>query len=142
MEVLETLRTAGSDRNAEWQRVNSYIADVLKDAHVLYSKLARLQGDFVGSELTELEKISDDVLDLGERLSLFMKSFHTGEASMLKESQFGGAPEGGAPPGTPPPQVPSEFEPKRDEEDFEVDLDLEGSADFADFEAEESEKEE
>ena len=48
-----------ADRDAEWQRVNSYIADTLKDTHVLYAKLARLQGDFAGAELDQLQKISE-----------------------------------------------------------------------------------
>ncbi len=113
--------------DADWQRVNSYIADVVKDAHVLYSKLARLQGDFIGGELDHLEKISSKVLDLGEQLSTFMKAFHEGDASMMKEKQFGGGQGGGAPSGTPPPAIPSEF--KRPEEDFETDLDLEGDGD-------------
>lgn len=128
------------ERDSEWQRVNSYIADVLKDAHVLYSKLARLQGDFIGSELTELESISSKVLDLGEELSRFMKAFHEGEASMMKEKQFGGGAGGGgggAPPGTPPPQIPSEF--KRPEEDFETELDLEGEGDFDEYEGQQQE---
>lgn len=133
-EVVKALRVAQdqpSEHDAEWQRVNSYIADVLKDAHVLYAKLARLQGDFIGGELSELEKIAADVLDLGEKLSLFMKAFHNGDASMMKEKTFGGGDgSGGAPPGTPPPQIPSEF--KRPEEDFETELDLEG--DGGDFE--------
>lgn len=121
--------------DADWQRVNSYIADVLKDAHVLYSKLARLQGDFIGGELDHLEKISSKVLDLGEQLSMFMKAFHEGDASMMKEKQFGGGSGGGAPPGTPPPAIPNEF--KRPEEDFETDLDLEGDEDdFKGFELE------
>lgn len=120
--------------DAEWQRVNSYIADVLKDTHVLYAKLARLQGDFIGGELSELEKISSDVLDLGEKLSLFMKAFHEGDANMMKEKSFGGPPSGGAPPGTPPPQIPSEF--KRPEEDFDTELDLEGEGDFKGFDDE------
>jgi hypothetical protein len=129
------------ERDSEWQRVNSYIADVLKDAHVLYSKLARLQGDFVGPELTELESISSKVLDLGEELSQFMKAFHEGEASMMKEKQFGGPDSGGgAPPGTPPPQIPSEF--KRPEEDFETELDLEGDGDFEDYEGDKKDEEE
>lgn len=110
--------------DAEWQRVNSYIADVLKDAHVLYSKLARLQGDFIGSELDTLEKIASGVLDLGEQLSTFMKAFHEGDASMMKEKQFGGPGSGGAPAGTPPPAIPAEF--KRPDGDFETELDLEG----------------
>ncbi len=123
--------------DADWQRVNSYIADVLKDAHVLYSKLARLQGDFIGGELDHLEKISSKVLDLGEQLSTFMKAFHEGDASMMKEKQFGGQP-GGAPPGTPPPAIPAEF--KRDESDFETDLDLEGDGDFEGFDDSKDEK--
>jgi hypothetical protein len=113
-----------SEHDADWQRVNSYIADVLKDAHVLYSKLARLQGDFIGGELAELEKISSVVLDLGEQLSTFMKAFHEGDASMMKEKQFGGGSGGGAPPGTPPPAIPAEF--KRPEGDFDTELNLEG----------------
>lgn len=127
-----------SEHDAEWQRVNSYIADVLKDAHVLYAKLARLQGDFIGPELSELEKIASSVLDLGEQLSLFMKAFHDGDASMMKEKTFGGGGGGGAPPGTPPPQIPHEF--KRPEEDFETELDLEGDGDFEGFEEKDDDK--
>jgi len=125
-----------TEHDADWQRVNSYIADVLKDAHVLYSKLARLQGDFIGGELSELEKISSVVLDLGEQLSNFMKAFHEGDVSMMKEKQYGGGqPGSGAPPGTPPPSIPAEF--KRPEEDFETELDLEGDDDFKGFDEEE-----
>lgn len=131
LEVSQQAQQA-PERDSEWQRVNSYIADVLKDAHVLYSKLARLQGDFIGAELTELESISSKVLDLGEELSKFMKAFHEGEASMMKEKQFGG--DGGAPPGTPPPQIPSEF--SRPESDFETELNLEGDGDFDEYEEE------
>jgi len=127
-----------SEHDAEWQRVNSYIADVLKDTHVLYAKLARLQGDFIGAELNELEKISSDVLNLGEKLSVFMKAFHEGDASMMKEKTFGGGGGGGAPPGTPPPSIPSEFQ--RPEGDFETELDLEGEGDFEGFEDEEEKK--
>ncbi len=141
-EIAGTPRMAQepSEHDAEWQRVNSYIADVLKDAHVLYAKLARLQGDFIGGELNELEKISSSVLELGEKLSLFMKAFHDGDASMMKEKTFGGGDGsgGGAPPGTPPPQIPNEF--KRPEKDFETELDLEGDGDdFKGFEEEDSE---
>lgn len=128
-----------SEHDADWQRVNSYIADVLKDAHVLYSKLARLQGDFIGGELSELEKISSVVLDLGEQLSTFMKAFHEGDASMMKEKQFGGGSGGGAPPGTPPPAIPAEF--KRPEGDFDTELDLEGDdEEFKGFDDEGDEK--
>ncbi len=128
---------APSEHDAEWQRVNSYVADVLKDTHVLYAKLARLQGDFIGAELDELEKISSDVLDLGEKLSMFMKAFHEGDATMMKEKSFGGGQ--GAPPGTPAPQIPAEFQ--RPEEDFDTELDLEGDGDFEGFEEEEESEE-
>lgn len=104
-------RVADSDRDADWQRVNSYIADVLKDSHVLYAKLARLQGDFGGEELARLMKISEAVLTIGDELSNFSKAFYEGKYSML-QSEFtygenGGAPspnpkaEGGAPPPSP-----------------------------------------
>src|SRR5271166_2508593 len=79
-EVARTLRqhNAALDRDAEWQRVHSYIADVLKDTHVLYAKLARLEGDFAGEELTRLERISEAVLQLGNELSAFSKAFYEG----------------------------------------------------------------
>ena len=136
---------AAKDRDQEWQRVNSYIADVLKDAHVLYSKLARLQGDFVSPERDELETISGSVLDLGEQLSQFMKKFHSGEADMLGQSAFGGG-EGGAPEGTPPPVIPGDFEeapmgeeaPKeKSEEDFDTEISLEEEGELSEFEEEE-----
>lgn len=130
---------AAKDRDQEWQRVNSYIADVLKDVHVLYSKLARLQGDFVDPERSTLESVSENVLDLGEELSRFMKAFHTGEADMLGQSSFGGG-EGGAPEGTPPPMIPGEFDeapmgdeeaPKENsEEDFDTEISLEEDDEF------------
>ena len=121
------------DRDAEWQRVNSYIADVLKDTHVLYAKLARLQGDFIGRELDELEKISESVLSLGEELSQFSKAFYEGKLSMAEGDLAYGTPPGGAPQGgeghTAPPggqeapeayEVPVEVEeeeaPPREEE--------------------------
>lgn len=87
--VASHVKLATSDRDAEWQRVNSYIADVLKDAHVLYAKLARLQGDFTGVELDGLEKISEDVLSIGGKLSSFSKAFYEGKASMSEEETFG-----------------------------------------------------
>lgn len=113
-------RTADSDRDADWQRVNSYIADVLKDSHVLYAKLARLQGDFGGEELARLMKVSEAVLTIGDELSNFSKSFYEGKYSMLK-SEFTYGENGGAPipkadapaagspspaPAAPPPEAP------------------------------------
>lgn len=76
-----------TDNNAEWQRVNSYIADVLKDSHVLYAKLARLQGDFVGEEFDRLAKISEAVLHIGDELSSFSKAFYEGKYDMA-QSEF------------------------------------------------------
>lgn len=83
------MRTAAADEDTEWQRVNSYIADILKDCYVLYSKLARLRGDFAGSELSQLDSISTKVRDLGQNLSVFSKAFTEGEYSMNKKEQFG-----------------------------------------------------
>lgn len=145
--LLGKFKHAAESRDAEWQRVNSYIADVLKDAHVLYSKLARLQGDFTGTELDNLEKISEKVLGIGEELSHFMKAFHEGDAVMSSEVIFGTPSEGGAPAGTPPPSIPSEFEEmpsedkemvkteeKRSEEDYETEIMLEEEDEFSEFE--------
>jgi hypothetical protein len=89
-------RVAAEDRDAEWQRVNSYVADVLKDSHVLYAKLARLQGDFSGEELARLSRISEAVLAIGDELSLFSKGFYEGKYDML-QSGFEYGPDGGAP---------------------------------------------
>jgi hypothetical protein len=137
-EVAADLKVAAAkDRDQEWQRVNSYIADVLKDAHVLYSKLARLQGDFIGRERDELEKISENVLDLGEELSHFMKAFHSGEADMLGQTAFGDDTEG-APPGTPPPEIPGEFggDEELPEGDFGEEIRLEEEGELSEFEEE------
>lgn len=82
-------RVAAVDRDVEWQRVNSLIADVLKDAHVLYAKLARLQGDFAGKELDDLEKISEGVLGIGGKLSTFSKAFYEGKAVMMQSDLYG-----------------------------------------------------
>jgi hypothetical protein len=151
--LLGRFKFAAESRDSEWQRVNSYIADVLKDAHVLYSKLARLQGDFTGTELDNLEKISNRVLEIGGELSSFMKEFHEGEAVMSSEVIFGSPPDSGAPPGTPPPQIPSEFEgpeegievevkETRPEEDYETEIKLEDEGEFSEFEEPEEKKEE
>jgi hypothetical protein len=134
-------RTAAENRDTEWQRVNSYVADVLKDAHVLYSKIARLQSDFTGSELGHLEKIGERVLDIGEELSKFMKSFHEGDFRMVKDIQFGGG--AGAPPGTPPPAIPAEFQeaPARSEDDYEGEIRKDDEGEFEEYKGEEEKPE-
>jgi hypothetical protein len=109
-EVNDAIRRqlAAVDREAEWQRVHSYIADVLKDTHVLYAKLARLEGDFAGEELTRLERISEAVLQLGNELSGFSKAFYEGKYEMAQQQTYGegegggGGGEGGGGGGEPP----------------------------------------
>lgn len=129
---------ATDERDQEWQRVNSYVADVLKDTHVLYAKLARLQGDFTGSELEELESVSDKVLELGEQLSRFMKDFHNGAASMLTSKLFGG---GEGPPGQSGQPAPPAPEPERTEVDYESEIRSEEDGEFSEFEEVEEEEE-
>ncbi len=106
----DKIRISAVDKDAEWQRVNSYVADVLKDSHVLYAKLARLQGDFVGEELDTLMKISEAVLSIGEELSGFSKAFYEGKLQMAdSEFRYG---EGGQPQNLPTPAEASPvFEP-------------------------------
>ena len=87
---------AAGDQDADWQRVYSYLADILKDSHVLFAKLARLQGDFAGEEGTKLERISAAVLTIGEELSTFSKAFMDGKYEM-QQSEFVYGEEGGAP---------------------------------------------
>jgi hypothetical protein len=106
------VRTAAADQDAEWQRVNSYIADVLKDCYVLFAKLARLRGDFAGSELGKLDGISGKVRDLGQELAGFSKSFTEGEYSMDKKEQFGD--QGAADEF----DMPADFEPTAEDFDF------------------------
>lgn len=93
---------AAVDMDAERQRVNSYIADVLKDSHVLYAKLARLQGDFKGQEAEDLFAIGQKVLNLGDELSRFAKAFREGEAQMA-DTSFAYGDEGGASQPSPEP---------------------------------------
>lgn len=76
------------DVNAEWQRVNSYIADSLKDTSLIYSKLARLQGDFSGPELEELQGISERILSVGDSLSAFSKAFYEGKYEMVDVKSY------------------------------------------------------
>lgn len=131
------------EHDQEWQRVNSYVADILKDTHVLYAKLARLQGDFIGAELSELESISEQVLDLGEVLSKFMKAFHSGDASMLKTKSFGNPGQ------APVPPVPSESVPpapdappvERTDDDYESEIRSEEDGEFEEFDEEFDEEE-
>ncbi len=113
-EVSENIRrhTSAVDRAAEWQRVHSYIADVLKDTHVLYAKLARLEGDFAGEELARLERISEAVLTLGNELSAFSKAFYEGKYEMAQsefaygEESSGDSGKGGQQSPAPSPEAP------------------------------------
>jgi hypothetical protein len=116
-EVNATLvrKAAAVDRDAEWQRVHSYIADVLKDTHVLYAKLARLEGDFGGEELTRLERVSEAVLQLGNELSGFSKAFYEGKYDMAQSDFAYGekhnkGPDGDAGKGDAPPPPPPDAE--------------------------------
>jgi hypothetical protein len=101
-------KIAVNDRDAEWQRVYSYIADSLKDTMVLYSKLARLQGDFGGDELSTLNGIAEEVLTLGERMSKFSRDFSKGDLRMVESPTFDGGQGGGgqAPQGSQGGQAP------------------------------------
>jgi hypothetical protein len=126
-EVLQALgvKTAKSDveRNSEWQRVNSSIADVLKDSSVLFSKLARLQGDFTGPERDELEDIGNDVRSISDRLSKFSSEFYAGELNMRTPEtpfSYGQAP----PPPDAGPPTPTPPTPPREDEDFDVEAEI------------------
>lgn len=110
-------RVAIPENEADWQRVNSYVADVLKDCHVLYAKLARLQGDFNGSDLEKLEQISTQVLDMGVELSNFSRDFFKTRGQVMKK-------EGGMDslPQPQSPDIPPEF-------DVDTDIDSSGGDD-------------
>ncbi len=126
----------GGKRDKDWQRVNTYIADVLKDVHVLYSKLARLQGDFTGDELMKLEKISERILDVGSDLTSFMRDFHSGDASMASPEVYGNPHGGGGDGRIQPPQEVSDVS-----GDFESEIDNEDDDEFSDFKDESSDDE-
>lgn len=119
------------ERDPEWQRVNSSIADVLKDTGVLFSKLARLQGDFAGVERAKLEEIGNKVRDLTDELSKFSSDFYNGDLNMkVSETPFNyGGPAGGgggqpsAPPAPPAPS-PEGNSPTHSEEDFDVEAEI------------------
>lgn len=115
---------AGAERDAEWQRVNSAIADVLKDSSVLFSKLARLQGDFTGRERDELEDIGNEVRGVTDKLSKFSSEFYAGELEMRTSDtpfNYGGPPAGGGAPPVPAPPVPA---PVHTDEDFDVEAEI------------------
>lgn len=112
------------ERDTEWYRVNSYIADILKDLAMVYSKIARLQQDFTGKENDDLSKIAEKILSLGGEMGEFMKAFHEGKSSMVQEQVFGGTPNNTVPENAPPPEIPAEFQ--NPEGDFEAELNLEG----------------
>ena len=109
--ALQSRLGAAVDMDAEKQRVNSYIADILKDSHVLYAKIARLQGDFKGTEAEQLFDLGQKVLALGDELSRFAKAFSEGEAAMA-DTSFSYGDEGGgeAPPPAPAPEEGGEEE--------------------------------
>lgn len=130
------------ERDPEWQRVNSSIADVLKDTGVLFSKLARLQGDFAGIERAKLEEIGNKVRDLTDELSKFSSDFYNGELNMRTSEtpfNYGGPAQGGgnqggggAPPPAPPTPAPappaeggeSEAPKSHSEEEFDVEAEI------------------
>lgn len=94
-QLARKISVSAVNKDAEWQRVNSYIADTLKDSAMLYSKLARLQGDFVGEELDRLKQISEVVLTINEELSGFSKAFNEGKLDMAESvHQYGNEPGG------------------------------------------------
>lgn len=130
----------GGERDAEWQRVNSAIADVLKDSGVLFSKLARLQGDFAGPERDELEEIGNEVRGVTDQLSKFSSEFYAGELQMrTSETPFtynsdgspavapapAPAPAPGAPPAPPPPPADEDFDVEAEISDEDSGLDKE-----------------
>lgn len=106
--LVQKFRFSTDENDAEFQRVHSAIADVLKDAHMMYSKLVRLQGDFRGQEQDRLVQISEAVLSIGDELSSFDKSFYDGKLKMVQNDfTYGGDPsQGQAPPQAPPPAAP------------------------------------
>jgi hypothetical protein len=123
--------------DADWKRVNSYIADILKECSMLYAKLARLQADFNGEELKNIQRISEGVLVLGDEMSNFSKEFYEGTYKMQpSDVLYGGysdnnqqPPQGVSPPTPPmnplpPPSEPSDPEDGSDgsDEDYQVDL--------------------
>ena len=95
-------RIAVENEDADWQRVNSYVADIVKDIMLTYSKLARLRSDFVGSELAKIGGVSNKVREVGEIMLAFSKAFNANEYSIAKkehgEKDSEDYSEGGGPP--------------------------------------------
>jgi hypothetical protein len=120
---LSIERTASVDKDAEWHRVNSLIADILKDAHMMYAKLARLQGDFIGEELTKVEEISESILTIGEQLSHFSRAFYEGKFSMAETEFSYGTPSPNGESQEQPPEVIVEEEVPESESGFDVESD-------------------
>jgi hypothetical protein len=96
--LVRKLNIAASDKDAEWQRVNGSLADILKDCYMLNSKLSRVQADFKGEELDRLLKVSEAVMALGGELSEFFKAFYDGRLEMVEGGLQFGDESGGAPP--------------------------------------------
>ncbi len=98
--------------DAEWQRVYSLISDLYKENALTYSKLTRLQSNFVGPELSQLEKIAEAVLMTGDQLSVFARDFYEGkyemEPSEVVYGDAGGAPMPNPEVHEPAPAAPSE----------------------------------
>jgi hypothetical protein len=99
---IESIRVAGTDEDAEWQRVNTYVADILKDCYVLFAKLARVRGDFAGKELSKLDSISNGIREIGQQLTSFSKAFTEGQYTMNRREQFGDLGPSGGPGGSSP----------------------------------------
>jgi hypothetical protein len=122
-------------RDPDFQRVYTYVADVLKDSHVLFAKLARLQGDFKGRELQDLISIAEGVLDIGDRLSVFSRALDEGSYSISESeitfSDDNAAPEFGS--------EPSEFSEQSEEAPmaFGQSMDSEPEEDYSGMESEE-----
>lgn len=98
------------NKDPEWQRVNTYIADVLKDSHTLYAKITRLQSDFDGKELQALQMIAEGVLKMGDQLSIFAKNYYEGKLNSAQvsygDTEAPSTPDAEAPP-APAPVAPS-----------------------------------
>ena len=109
--LARRLNTAAADKDAEWQRVNGSLADILKDCYMMVSKVARVQADFKGEELDRLMKISEAVMALGGEFAEFFKAFYDGRLEMVSGGLSFGDESGGAPsmPAVPSPEAAVQF---------------------------------